>query len=192
MAAKDKCENADHTCNRECLYANATDAWGLRLGGCNYLKVAKCSRVKTVYDLLGVNSLTKQAKEMLLPENCPCFVQAKKPKRRGRPKRKPGTYSFDADKLRQLHGQGLTDKEIGAEMGVSPKTAGTWRRSLGLPTNTPARVSQLDEDRVRKLYEEGNSDDAIGRICGCSHQTIRNWRRREGLPSNYKGGKRRT
>lgn len=179
-----------HSCMRNCKYANTTDACGLSLCGCNYLEKTGCSRVKVVYDILHVKRLTKRAKEMLKPENCPCFEEADKPRKRGRPKRKPDHYSFDTEKLRRLHGQGLTDKQIAEHFGVNQKTIGNWRRSIGLPTNGRLTIPQLDTEKVRQLYEQGQSDDSIARICGCSHQTVHNWRKREGLPPNFKGGKR--
>lgn len=66
-------------CQRNCRYRMRGDFERL-LGGCDYISMTRRSRVKKVYETLGVRTLTKEALALLAPENCPCY----EPGERGR------------------------------------------------------------------------------------------------------------
>jgi DNA-binding NarL/FixJ family response regulator len=89
--------------------------------------------------MLGVKTMTKRAREMLLPANCPCFElsDAPIPERVIEVPRKAPEERVE--QIRELHAQGLYDREIAAKMGISDRTVGTWRKSLGLESNYKSR-----------------------------------------------------
>lgn len=101
---------------------------------------------------------------------------------------------FSVDKARRLYDQGITDREIAAEMGASYSTVHRWRLAAQLPPKSAKhkRRCKFDETLARKLYDDGLSDQKIADQVGASFQSISRWRIRNGLPSNYiaKGVKR--
>jgi len=76
-----------------------------------------------------------------------------------------------------LYHQGLTDKEIGAAIGLRPRAVALWRWKRGLPANRSG-------DRRLELYHQGLSDVQIAAAVGRNPQTICDWRQRHGLPPN--------
>jgi hypothetical protein len=50
--------------------------------------------------------------------------------------------------LRRFYDMGLTDREIGPRIGVSPQLVGRYRDAIGLPTLRLGRRSREDEARV--------------------------------------------
>ena len=49
----------------------------------------------------------------------------------------PKKIEIDIEKLKALHAQGLSDREIGEKLGCSGVTIGVNRRALGLPRGRP-------------------------------------------------------
>ena len=176
------------TCNRGCLYENGSSSWGSDANGCDYLLKTGCSRVKGIYKTLGINKMTRRAKEMLEPENCPYFSPSGKPPRVQEPKQV--TLSFDVERFRALYETGMQDKDLAKSFEVTPKTISNWRRSLGLEPHKRSFQKRMNERKAKALYEQGLSDDDIAAQCHCSHTTIAKWRKREGLPPHYFKGKR--
>lgn len=80
-------------------------------------------------------------------------LDARPPKRvikKTREPRDPGTPAApvrrmsDADRVRarELHAEGLTDRDIAAELGWTDSTIGVWRRAAGLPLNRLVKPGQ--------------------------------------------------
>ncbi len=93
------------------------------------------SKLKIVYDMLGVDRLTPEARELLKPENCPCFEKSKKFVPAIIPMTERKTPEDKKATLLELYAQGMNDKQIGYHMGFDSRTIGIWRKSLGLESN---------------------------------------------------------
>jgi orotate phosphoribosyltransferase-like protein len=104
-------------------------------------------------------------------------AQGEQPRTRGR----PGPAPALAARARELRAQGLSDRAIGRELGVSGKTAG--RMLAGAEPGhgpdgkfrpradvDPAEVARLREQATR---ERGLSWREIGAELGVSHETAR-------------------
>lgn len=67
----------------------------------------------------------------------------------------PGNADYDTrEKVAELHGRGLTDTEIAAEIGRDRQTAINFRRVLGLPVNKPPKRSKY-EAAIREMAARG-------------------------------------
>ena len=174
----------DGQCDRGCRYEVTSKSYYFGLCGCGYMDATGKSRVAAVYRQLGVDHMTDEAAELLKPENCPCYCWNGKKRRKRRTGPTPALSAQDAARLRELHGQGLTDREIGKILGVSGPTVGNRRRSLGLPVNREAAKKKCDWELARKLHGEGRTDREIAEALGCSTTAVMWWRMAEGLLSN--------
>lgn len=83
----------------------------------------------------------------------------------------------------RLYAQGLSDREIAAELGVAATTITNWRRARGLVRNKTAADTELVKRnaRRRELYEQGLSDMEIAEREGVCCQVISSWRKRNHL-----------
>lgn len=95
-------------------------------------------------------------------------------------------------RMRELHADGLTDREIGVVIGVTKSRVGEVRRAVGLPPVTTTRpvkpvkarrVLAVDEhrDEVRRMHAEGCSDVVIASTLGVSRSTVQRTRLALGL-----------
>ena len=193
----DKCRfrGSDSTDNRS--YAN----------GCDYLSMTGHSRVKGVYQMLGVKRLTKEARELLRPENCPFFEKGKRvriqsldmlsrrppdegqvpvsaPKVAATAKRKKKRRKIDTEFALRLYRSGMLDREIARELGVSANAVNCWRKDEGLPSNAPPRRTP-DGEAIRALHAQGLNDREIGRALDMRAVAVCKWRHKHGLPSNF-------
>lgn len=134
----------DGICNRRCEYQNGCDSWGHCEHGCNYFTITGKSRVKAVYDKLGVKELTPEAQKLLTPKNCPCYTPTHKPIKERKQESPRKVPDDKVELLRYLHSKGLNDQEIGVGLGVSDRTVWAWRKSLGLESNHKARKKVLN------------------------------------------------
>lgn len=148
------------------------------------------SRLRAIYELLDVHSLTPEVKELLEPRNCPFFAKGDRlltprvdldisypsPNRK---KRQP----IEHEKALRLYEQGMTDNQISRQLGVREYTVFNWRHRNGLPAQK-RHSGPLNYEQVREFFEEGMDDDQIAQELACSAKTIRNWRKREHLPAN--------
>lgn len=162
--------------------------------GCAYLQITGRSRLRAVYEALGVHELTDAVREAMKPEHCPMYRHGDKreltetrillggstPERAGDPKRK-----LDERAALALYKQGKYDKEIARELGVCAATVSKWRNALGLPQH----LQRTDRRReVRALYEKGLTDREIQEALGIRNSTVVKWRRSWSLPPNKKRG----
>lgn len=122
-------------CKRHCKYRNGCSSWGQSEHGCDYILITGQSRLKIVYNMLGVDRLTPEAQELMRPENCTCFVRSRKYVSARVPDAIEKPEGERDEILKSLHSQGMNDKEIAYHMGVSARSIGTWRRKLGLESN---------------------------------------------------------
>ncbi|MDE1860801.1 MAG: hypothetical protein KGH72_03730 [Candidatus Micrarchaeota archaeon] len=91
-------------------------------------------------------------------------------------------------RVRELHGQGLNDREMAVEFTkihgrkVSAKTVRKWRIRAGLEPNGTAIVPSTDEEiaeqnrRVLELRGQGLSDEQIALELSVSQSTANRWR----------------
>lgn len=191
------------SCARACKYRCSPE----RGGGCDYLGMTGKSRLKAVYDLLGVERLTErqlQKEPLLRPKNCPVF----EPRPRGFVKQGPknialpgsrrkekaprrahnkGVYSFDTVQAMRLYQQGLNDQQIAMAVGTQRSNIFWWRKVNGLEANFQAHMQTLSEEEARRLYEAGLSDKQIAMALGVTMQSVYKWRKRRGLPTKQPG-----
>lgn len=97
------------------------------------------------------------------------------------------------DKYMELYKQGLSDVQLGKQMGISGTSIGSWRRKHGLPANAEKKqaLSQLQRDKIVQLNKEGFSDKEISIILGIHNSTVCRYREKMGIPRakrvfNYK------
>lgn len=199
----DKCRfrGSDSTDNRS--YTN----------GCDYMSMTGRSRVKGVYQMLGVKRLTKEAQELLRPKNCPFFESGKRrriqsldmlsrqrpkerqapasePKGWEKPKRKKNRRKIDTEFALRLYRSGMLDREIARELGVSATAINNWRKDEGLPSNAPPRRTP-DGEAIRALHAQGLNDREIARQLDMRAVAVCKWRHKHGLPSNFDPHKQR-
>jgi len=169
-------------CNRDCVFRNTSGAWACDMYGCRYLEITKTSRVKAVYDLLGIKEMNNRARELLHPESCPLYQREKveKPKEPKKSKQKVES-KVDEVRLRELWESGLSDAEIGKVFGVASTCIWKRRKKLGLPTKYDPQKNAVNWQRARQLYHEGKKDAEIAAEIGCAPRTVKDWRGREGL-----------
>lgn len=185
---------ARRSCTRACKYRSCAEHGG----GCDYLGMTGKSRLKAVYDILGVERLNAEQlrKEPLLrPKNCPVF----EPRPRGFVKQGPKNIAlpgtrrrehkrkFDELTARRLHGEGKNDIEIAAALSVCRTTIAVWRQRNGLTANIHMNRLTFSEAEALRLYEAGLSDKKIGQALGVTTQSIYKWRKRRGLPTKQPG-----
>ncbi|WP_417540770.1 hypothetical protein [Microbacterium maritypicum] len=108
----------------------------------------------------------------------------KTPTRKCKPPQRP-RGSVHTDKVRELHTQGMLDKEIAAQLGIGRRTVTNIRDSLGL-----APHHGVDSDQVLRLHTDGLSDRQIAdrinqtRVRKINRRTIWGVRKRLGLNPN--------
>lgn len=190
--AEERCgqEAQDWTpCDRNCAWA-PTDYDAQHTGyGCDYLSQTGKSRTGTVYKMLGVRSLTEEARELLRteearellrPENCPCFRE-----REAAPSPASAGKAVDEEEIRRLYEAGETDTAISEALGIVPYRVKRWREDRKLPKNLRP-THQYDWDKALKMYRERKSDREIGMALGCSETTVLKWRKKQGLKAQLR------
>lgn len=90
-----------------------------------------------------------------------------------------------------LYHQGLNDRKIAEQVCVTPEAITFWRRTHGLPANTPrSKITPSMEAEMLRMHGDGMSDGQIAREIGLTKPTVLTWRRRNGLKANFtKGGR---
>lgn len=120
-----------------------------------------------------------------VPVRAPKVAPAPKtPTRKRKPPQRP-RGSVHTDKVRELHTQGMLDKEIAAQLGIGRRTVANIRDSLGL-----APHHGVDADQVLRLHTDGLTDRQIAdrinqtRVRKINRRTIWGVRKRLGLNPN--------
>ena len=183
------------SCKRRCIYATPESARGALGHGCNYIVITGQSRIKAVYDILGVDSMTREAEEML-ENNCPCFNSGKR-----RPAGPAMTQlvfkdensqnytgdtiddrrKFDQRTALALWRKGLTDAKIGEQLGVSKTAILHWRHKYGLQTRIRTR---LPNQKITDLYKQGLTDAEIAVKLSIRARQVARWRAYHKLACN--------
>lgn len=104
----------------------------------------------------------------------------------------PSARTLRAEKVRTLHAEGLTDRQLGDVLGVTTAAACQIRRRLGLDVNREDRsrwaasvASRVDRrPEVARLHSEGLTDAAIADALSLSETRIGDLRRDLGLKAN--------
>lgn len=96
--------------------------------------------------------------------------------------RKPNV-KIDPEKIRALHQQGMSDREIAERLNYSVTSVGKWRRKTGLPLNPVRDKSRVSHEAALKLYHMGFTDRQIANVLGVSKSAVVGWRHRKFLPS---------
>ncbi|WP_136053457.1 hypothetical protein [Microbacterium sp. K5D] len=108
----------------------------------------------------------------------------KPPTRKPKPSQRP-SGSAHAMRVRELHAQGMLDKEIAEQIGIGRRTVTNIRDTLGL-----APHHGVDADQVRRLHTDGLTDRQIAdrinqtRARKINRRTIWGVRKRLGLNPN--------
>lgn len=106
-------------------------------------------------------------------------------KREPKPKRepRPTTAQLHGDRIRALHGEGMSDASIGAILGIPQTTAQYVRKQvLKLPANRQTAAGSLIRaraERITELHAQGMTDDQIAADLGSTRATV--WKAREKL-----------
>lgn len=94
---------------------------------------------------------------------------------------------IDDRQARNLHAMGLSDHQIGKEIGIGQCSVTRWRNSRGLSANFPRGRSPAfvaNRRKAMQLIRLGASKDKIASILGIHRRTIQNYRRdvKDGAP----------
>lgn len=99
------------------------------------------------------------------------------------------------ERIAELHARGLSDGQIGAQLGLTGARICQLRVSLGLPANfsygAHNKLAPELEARIRELNAAGISDQKIAAELNISPSTVGTHRARLGLAPQGKGGRRR-
>ena len=147
---------------------------------CDYSRIEDKTKLKQIYERLGVKELTPEAQRMALPENCPFFQWDGVTHAKGK---KHGNVEFDWDKAAKLHDQKMSAGQIAKEIGASIKTVYDWYRRSGRKPN-PYRQKKLDRVKLLELYRQGKTDREIAAAIGCCLDSVRVWRKECALDAN--------
>ena len=187
------------SCGRRCKYRTPSSERGSLGYGCNYISITGHSRVKAVYEKLGIVQMTDEARKMLHDgSQCPCFCFGKRlpagpamtkvvirdPERVNAPsfdwgKARGDGARFDQKKALKLWKECVPDRLIAQQLGVTKATIWSWRHRNGLGARIQPR---LPDEEIRKLYEKGLTDRQIGEALGLSGMQIARWRDHRDLP----------
>lgn len=88
----------------------------------------------------------------------------------------------------ELYMTGMSDPQIGMDIGVSRTVVRDWRQRNKLPSNFAPRNCKIDYDAVLQMYSQGMTDDEIAGKFEVKRQTISAWRRKKCLPINKRKG----
>lgn len=85
-----------------------------------------------------------------------------------------------ARRIRALFRRGLSDEQIGAELGRSRWTIRHDRHALRL-LRVPTPAQRVDRARLRELHADGLSTPELATELGCTYRTAQELLHREGL-----------
>lgn len=176
---------------------------------CNYAFVEQRTRVKQVYEMLGIDHMTDEARAMLSGYKCPFYAKGqgktpgaerirrieseweKKEQRRKRiqdelmgrvpMKVKKPQSKFDWGLAKKMHERGKNAQEIAEALGCSRATVQNWKRANGLADPTKGNKPQYDWRLAQYMWDQGESDRAIAQALGCSKGAVDTWKHKNGL-----------
>jgi DNA-binding CsgD family transcriptional regulator len=83
--------------------------------------------------------------------------------------------------LTRLLGEGLTDRQIGEQLGYSREEIGRYRFKYGLPCNPATPTRHHDRAVMKKLVDRGYSQTKIARTLDIQRSTVQRWLTIHGL-----------
>lgn len=84
------------------------------------------------------------------------------------------------DRLRELHGQGASERAIATELGISKMLVGKTIKELGLEPHLKRPFKDIDWAEYTRMREARMPLDVIAKELGVSENTLRDAREREG------------
>lgn len=98
--------------------------------------------------------------------------------------KKPLTQEQRRRRVRQLHKDGLNDRQIGSKLGIDRRDVYNDRRILGLPSNhDDTEGLEEQRDNVAELHALGFNDYEIGARLGIKRDAVRRARLARELPA---------
>jgi DNA-binding NarL/FixJ family response regulator len=153
---------------------------GNRGPGCAYIQHTGKSRLKEVYERLGVKHVTDAVREAMKPENCRHFQSgARHPHAEmrilldGSPTEKNGPPRTSAPTGSQ------------AEKNGPPRPKAPAAKAAAPAKPRKPRTAKWDKEAALELWKQGLLDPQIGERLGVSSSTIERWRHENHLTSNY-------
>ena len=134
---------------------------------CNYAFVEQRTRVKQVYEMLGIDHMTDEAREMLSGYKCPFYAKGQG--------KTPG-----AERIRRIESE--WEKKEQRRKRIQDELMGRVPKKVKKPQ------SKFNWEEAARLHEEGKSATEIARALGCSRATVQNWRHETGRSDPTKGG----
>lgn len=102
-----------------------------------------------------------------------------------RPRPEPDPKEAEKERRRmELYEQGLSDKEIARETGMSPSGVTRWRQKNRLASRRTNGLTPEQEERRMELYRQGMNDRQIADALGVTPKTVGAWRYRRKLKCN--------
>lgn len=165
-----------------------------RRPGCAYIQITGHSRLKAVYESLGVDHMTKEARAAMEPENCLVY-------RRGTKRVLPdvgivlegSAKKKDKAKSRERETPSVTaSRGIGGDTspGGGGKGAAGGGKRRGESVSKKPRACKWDKEAAMELWKQGLNDPEIGAKLGVSSSTIQYWRKELHLMPNNGGATR--
>ena len=89
---------------------------------------------------------------------------------------------YDYSRFRELYDTGMSDKDIGAALGIPRHNIMCHRYYLGLSVNN-VKI-KYNYTKAKKLYDRGYRDTDICKILGIPPESFSSWRKNRNLPAN--------
>lgn len=94
---------------------------------------------------------------------------------------------IDLELVKELHQQGLPNREILERTGYSRHYLEKALKELGLHAN---RLVSWRHKQMLRLYQDGALDAEIAEAVGIGRRSVTEWRYRHALPSNWRREKK--
>lgn len=85
------------------------------------------------------------------------------------------------ERILELHGSGMSDPEIAAEIGCARQSIQEWRTRHGLPANLPPGAPKRRRDDLMALHNQGLRTLQIAEAAELPYSTVWSWKKRNGL-----------
>ncbi len=153
---------------------------GSRGAGCAYIQHTGKSRLKEVYERLGVKHVTDAVREAMKPEHCRHFQSGARHPHAEMRILLDGSPAEKSGPLRASAPTGSPAEKSGPPRAKAPAAKAATPAKPRKP-----RASAWDKDAALELWKQGLLDPQIGERLGVSSSTIERWRHEKHLTSNY-------
>ena len=173
-----------------CTWRNYMPAAAGARAVCAYMQLTGHSRLKAVYEELGVDYMTDEVRRAMRPENCRVYQKGKIQRipevdlllAGSTPRRKEESgpsQSLRASSPRRGESQEETVERTSTARPYEGREGG---KSGG--GKRGGRKPKINEARALQLYRQGLNDGEIAKELGMSDSAVGSWRRRMALPVN--------